>query len=214
MKRGIFFKTSIVFFLAGLGPLLFFYFLAVKSYQEIERFVPQLKPVFPLMAEEMGAFYVNIRTQFGLVFLLAIIMIAFSSMIYARSLISSVDRLIKGAQKIARGEYEVRINIRTGDELETLGESFNKMASELRAKTEALQESSRVLEVKVKARTKELEDLTQSLEEKVKERTQELQERVNQLERFHKLTVGRELRMRELKKEIEKLKGELNNQKE
>lgn len=37
--------------------------------------------------------------------------------------------------------------------------------------------------------------LQQTLEEKVKERTKELQERVEELERFHRLVVGRELRM-------------------
>lgn len=45
-------------------------------------------------------------------------------------------------------------------------------------------------------------ELQTSLEEKVRERTKELQERLNELERFHRLTVGRELKMIELKKEL------------
>ncbi len=53
----------------------------------------------------------------------------------------------------------------------------------------------------------EFKKLQQTLEKKVKERTRELQERVDELEKFHKLAVGRELKMVELKKEIEKLKG-------
>ena len=72
-----------------------------------------------------------------------------------------------------------------------------------------LQEAKTTLEVKVKARTQELEELTKTLDQKVKERTGELQERINQLERFGKLTIGRELRMAELKKEIEELKEKL-----
>ncbi|MBI4692144.1 MAG: hypothetical protein HY773_01740 [Candidatus Terrybacteria bacterium] len=51
-----------------------------------------------------------------------------------------------------------------------------------------------------------LEDLKENLEEMVKKRTEELQKKVDELERFHNLTVGRELKMMELKKEIEKLK--------
>ena len=209
MKRGIFLKTTLIFFLAGLAPLLLFYFLATKTYQEIEIFIPQLEFVIPELAEEMGAFYGSIRIQFALVFLLALIMIGFSSIIYARYLIISIGKLIRGAQKIARGDYNVKIKIRTKDELEVLGETFNKMARELKGKTEELQESRKALEVKVKARTIELEELTKSLEEKVRERTKELQERLNQLERFHKLTVGRELKMVELKKIIKELEKKL-----
>lgn len=52
----------------------------------------------------------------------------------------------------------------------------------------------------------ELKELQESLEKKVKERTKELQERIDELERFQKLTEGRELRMIELKEEIERLK--------
>lgn len=52
--------------------------------------------------------------------------------------------------------------------------------------------------------------LQENLEEKVKERTKELQKRVRELEKFHELTVGRELKMIELKKEIKNLKEELN----
>lgn len=66
-----------------------------------------------------------------------------------------------------------------------------------------------VLEIRTKARTRELKELTESLEEKVRERTKELQGKINELERFNKLVVGRELKMIELKNEIEKLKKEL-----
>lgn len=59
----------------------------------------------------------------------------------------------------------------------------------------------------------EVKKFQESLEEKVKERTKELQVKIEELERFQKITVGRELKMIELKKEIERLKGELEKQK-
>jgi hypothetical protein len=92
--------------------------------------------------------------------------------------------------------------------------------AELLEKRRELEEAKTVLEIKVAARTKELRDLAESLEEKVKERTKELQEktielqkRVAELEEFHRLTVGRELKMIELKEEIERLKKELERYK-
>lgn len=59
----------------------------------------------------------------------------------------------------------------------------------------------------------QLKELQKKLEERVKERTQQLQEKVEELEKFRKLAVGRELKMIELKEEIEKLKRELEKSK-
>ena len=46
------------------------------------------------------------------------------------------------------------------------------------------------------------------LEKQVQEKTEELQKKIEDLHKFHRLTVGRELKMVELKKEIEELKEE------
>ena len=53
----------------------------------------------------------------------------------------------------------------------------------------------------------ELKKLQEELEGKVKERTKELQKRIVELEKFQKVAVGRELKMIELKKEIDRFKG-------
>jgi len=55
----------------------------------------------------------------------------------------------------------------------------------------------------------EIKKLQEGLEDKVEERTKELQERVNELEKIHKFTVGRELKLIELKEEIKRLEDEL-----
>lgn len=72
----------------------------------------------------------------------------------------------------------------------------------------ALEEAKIVLEIKVKARTQELEETVESREEIIKEKTKELREKIEDLERFRRLATGRELKMVELKKEIQKLKEE------
>jgi nitrogen-specific signal transduction histidine kinase len=56
-----------------------------------------------------------------------------------------------------------------------------------------------------------LAEYTKELEIKVKERTTELADRVKQLEALNKTMVGRELKMMELKKEIEGLKKPTKN---
>jgi len=70
------------------------------------------------------------------------------------------------------------------------------------------------LEQKIEQRTMALKEseekfksLALSLEKQVEQRTKELKRRLDELEKFYKTTVGRELKMAELKKEIKRLKN-------
>ena len=87
------------------------------------------------------------------------------------------------------------------------------LGKRVRERTKDLGESEAILEVKVQARTAELEELARNLELKVRQRIKELQERVDELERFRRLTVGRELKMIEMKKRILELEKELKSRK-
>lgn len=89
-----------------------------------------------------------------------------------------------------------------------LSENLNLAAEEVYISKGKLEESNKILEQKVAERTKNLKELAESLEHQVKERTKELNKRLEELEKFRELTIGRELKMVELKKEIEKLKAE------
>lgn len=95
---------------------------------------------------------------------------------------------------------------------------LRKKTSELSIAKRDLEVERNTLEEKVNERTKQLNDEKMKLEEKVQERTKDLQERVDQLESFHRLATGRELKMVELKdevkqkdKEIERLTNRLEN---
>ena len=56
-----------------------------------------------------------------------------------------------------------------------------------------------------------LAEYTKDLEAKVSERTKELNERIKELEMLNKTMVGRELKMAELKEEIEKMRNPVKN---
>ena len=59
----------------------------------------------------------------------------------------------------------------------------------------------------------ELQQLKENLELQVKEKTKELNDRIKELEHFRDVTIERELRMEELRKEIERLKQNIKNKK-
>ena len=94
---------------------------------------------------------------------------------------------------------------------------LQKKIEGLQKTQKTLKEERTSLKIRVNAKTKELWGEKESLEKRVKERTKELEEgknelakRIVELERFHKVSVGRELKMKMLKKEIERLKEELS----
>ncbi len=67
-----------------------------------------------------------------------------------------VVQLTEAARDLGSGNRAVRVNIASGDELELLGSTFNKMVDELGSSYEQLQELNRTLEQKVDARTAEI----------------------------------------------------------
>ncbi|MBL7142302.1 MAG: hypothetical protein ISS83_01365 [Candidatus Pacebacteria bacterium] len=91
----------------------------------------------------------------------------------------------------------------------TLSENLRKKQEKLIKAQEEIEEAKDVLEIKVDARTRELQELTKEQEGTIQERTREIQEKLEDMERFQKLSVGRELKMIELKKEIKRLEEKL-----
>ncbi|MDD1526702.1 ATPase [Bradyrhizobium sp. WBOS7] len=85
-------------------------------------------------------------------FLLAVLLVGavLVSFFLSRRMTGPIQLLTQGARRIGSGDLGLRLAIRTGDELEALGDQFNRMAAHLR-------ESYATLERKVIERTSELE---------------------------------------------------------
>ena len=142
-------------------------------------------------------------TLVGLIFTILIIFLIL------RTIVDPLKKMTVACQEVRKGNLEVKIPVISKTEIGELAVTFNEMIKDLRESRTALEESKTVLEIKVKARTRELKELAERREEIIEERTKEIKERMAELERFQKLAVGRELKMIELKKEIERLKKEL-----
>jgi methyl-accepting chemotaxis protein len=121
--------------------------------------------------------------------IILLIIITTTSLLVARSIAEPIHKLHKATELFEEGRLSHRVKIKTKDEVEQLGNAFNKMATGLGEKRKELQ--------------KELTN-----RKKVEE---ELKKRVEEQEKFHRLTVGRELKMIELKKRIRELEKQIKD---
>src|SRR5215470_16863976 len=87
-----------------------------------------------------------------------------ASVLLARRMVTPIRALQEGAARIGAGELGHRIEVRTGDELEALGQEFNRTAAQL-------QESYASLEQKVEQRTRELAAANAELHESLEQQT-------------------------------------------
>lgn len=102
----------------------------------------------------------------------------------AHSLSKPIVNLKNIVHKMGEGNLDVKIDVKSNDEIGDLALNFKLMA-------------------------KSLKNNQENLENQVAERTKELNNKIKELERFKELTVGRELKMIELKKQMKELKTKL-----
>ena len=105
------------------------------------------------LAEALASVYKSLLQTLallGLGLLLALIV----GGLLARRMVVPIRRLQEGAERLGAGDLSQRLDIRTGDEIETLADRFNQMA-------ESIKESYETLEAKVEARTRDLNEALQ-----------------------------------------------------
>lgn len=105
--------------------------------------------------------------------------------VLARRVTAPVRRLSETVQMISEGNYEVNSSVRSGDELETLGDAVQHLAEKLQLRekeakkyVKQIEEWNRELESKVSERTKELEEKNMTL----KATSKELENAYNQID--------------------------------
>jgi methyl-accepting chemotaxis protein len=126
----------------------------------------------------------------GLLIGLAIVVVIVGS-IFSGTVIGPIKQLEKFANDLRVGKFDKKVEVRSRDEVGKLAETFDN------------------LRVSINEKNGELAEINFGLEEKIKERTAELVKKNEELTKINDFTVGRELKMIELKKEIEELRRDL-----
>ncbi len=111
------------------------------------------------MRQQYGALQKKINTCITIVAAVT----ALIAWLGARTLVRPLRSLIQGTARVSRGEYDVEIKADTGDELQLLAESFNRMAIDIKESHNRLDEQNRNLERVVRSRTRKLQDANEEL---------------------------------------------------
>ncbi|MEK7657895.1 MAG: HAMP domain-containing protein [Patescibacteria group bacterium] len=118
------------------------------------------------------------RIIFGGIFILILTIAGIA--LLSNWLLKGLTSIAEIAKKISENNFSARTNIKSKDEIGSLGEIFNEMLNNI-----------------------------EKNQKELKEKDVKIEEKLAELEKFKNLTIGRELKMIELKKELEELKKNL-----
>ncbi len=127
--------------------------------------------------------YHEFLQSLGIYTLIVALLIALTSLILVRHLITPIVKITKKAKEIANGEIDTNIEFEqwnTKDEIQDLSHSLTVML-------ERIEESKKDIEKKVQERTQELKELNENLEEIVKTKTDENIKQLETLQQQNKL---------------------------
>ncbi len=137
------------------SPLFYGFASAMNSSIEHSFAIPLYLIVAVPKAVIMSPVYTYENTFAGILVLFLIISILLS-LLATRHFTISLATLTKGAETITKGNYNHRVNVETGDEIETLAEQFNLMAHSLDEHEKEILQYRSHLEEMVNFRTEEL----------------------------------------------------------
>ncbi len=134
------------------------------------------------VAEVYATLYTSILRTVALM-IAGLLCSALAALWLARGLVHPIRTLQQGAQRIGAGEMDQRIEVKTGDELESLSDQFNDMAARLRESYAGLERKVEERTAEVQRQAHELAEWNQTLELRVAEGVRQI-EQMGRLKRF------------------------------
>lgn len=182
------------------------------------RYIPALRWGVIVKVDTEEAFEEIMRLRKRILILSLFILALMLPVVYVimTKFINPIVSMTQKTGAVASGDYSIRVGSHRRDEIGSLQNNFDAMVEALRTSRK-----------EIAKKQLELEDMNAALERKVAERTAELsdanvaltkaavqvQERVEELEKFYEMAIDREIRMKEMKKEMERLRAELSKHK-
>lgn len=209
MRLSVFTKLFLIHIIFIIIPIIIVGFLIVSSYEQIVNnlFQGEDRIIYSFITQALYSTLTEIKIQIIITIILVIFLSLVGGILINKIITGRLRKIVKATEEISQGNFDFKIKTKTKDEIGSLAENFNAMAEELKSNKKELEKARQDLERKVNQRTLELKKAINNREIAINNRTKELQDKIKELETIHRLSVGRELKMMELKKEIKLLKN-------
>ena len=147
-----------------------------------------------------------ILVSIGIVFFVVIL-----GFLFSKTISKPLEKLMRGAELIGKGDLEHRVDITTTDEIGKLALSFNDMTERRQKADEALQKTHANLERRVEERTVELSKSIEQLKHEIKERKKAGDELKKHREHLEELIRERTAELEKRISEVEKINSAMVN---
>jgi signal transduction histidine kinase len=112
-----------------------------------------------LVVQDTSEVFAPIRNFIIQISMIAILMMALIIPVgsfFSKFIADPIHELHLATEKVMAGDWDYKIDVKTGDEIEQFADTFRNMIADIKSKQKALQSFSNGLEAKVEERTKEL----------------------------------------------------------
>lgn len=152
------------------------------------------------------------------IFFIDLVIIFVAQWFLRNNIVRPLAALKEASLRLSQGDFKGEVNVLSKDEIGDVASAFNQMTHHLKDSYQTIQTQKEELQAANEGLIRINEELNvfqNGLEEEAKKRgaaNQELAQKIQQMERYNKLMVDRELKMRELKEKIKMLEKRLGDQ--
>lgn len=153
----------------------------------------------------MAMNYNQLGASFYVILLLLAVYIFSFGFAVGQSLSSPVQKLLKNAEELSKGNLSSRVYLQTKDELSQLADAFNKIAEELEESHIDGEMIEKTADIKARAKTQGLEETISALEQKVRNRTAEFEKIMGESTALQQQLKLKEAEVMQLRKDLDGL---------
>lgn len=146
-----------------------------KTYFFDDWYISAYEPIYSIDGKRAGALQIGLLEKpykeklinsilvFIYIAILGIILVGYFSFLIAKKINKPIQELTEAVQKVSKGDYSIRLDLKEKDEIGLLKIHFNEMTKELEDKTKILKEWTETLEKRVQEKTEELKAIQRNI---------------------------------------------------